>query len=95
MPGLRRGSTRAEGLLGFLQRRGVQRGVFGSSRAWFWIAVSAWGLRRIRRVIGSEAELVYRGEIKPGQAIQIDHLDKVYGTTKREDVVRKRRRFGR
>jgi hypothetical protein len=87
----RRGSSRTEGLLGFLQSRGVQRGVFGTSRAWFWIAVSAWVLRRVRRIVGSEPELVYRGEIKPGQAIQIDHLDKVYGTTKRQDVVRRRR----
>ena len=85
-------SSRTEGLLGFLQARGVQRGVFGTSRAWFWVAVSAWVLRRIRKVVGSEPELVYRGEIKPGQAIQIDHLTEVYGTTKRGAVVRRRRR---
>ena len=54
--------------------------------------VSAWVLRRVRRVVGSEPELVYRGEIKPGQAIQIDHLDEVYGTTKRTSVRRRRRR---
>ena len=87
----RRGSSRAEGLLGFLQSRGVQRGVFGTSRAWFWVAVSAWVLRRIRKVVGSEPELVYRGEIKPGQAIQIDHLTEVYGTAKRGALVRRRR----
>ena len=88
----RRSGSRTEGLLGFLQSRGVQRGVMGSSRAWFWIAIGAWVLRRVRRVIGSEPELVYRGEIKPGQAIQIDHLDEVYGTTKRTSVRRRRRR---
>lgn len=92
MPSLRPGRSRTEGLLGFLQRRGVQRGVFGSSRAWFWVAVTAWVLRRLRRFAGSEPELVYRGEIKPGQALQIDHLDEVYGTTKRQDVVARRRR---
>lgn len=80
----RRSGSRTEGLLGFLQSRGVQRGVMGSSRAWFWIAISAWVLRRVRRAIGSEPELVYRGEVKPGQAIQIDHLTEVYGTTKRK-----------
>jgi len=87
----RRSTSRTEGLLGFLQSRGVQRGVFGTSRAWFWVAVSAWVLRRIRKVVGSEPELVYRGEIKPGQAIQIDHLTEVYGTAKRGALVRRRR----
>ena len=87
----RRGTSRTEGLLGFLQTRGVQRGVFGSSRAWFWVAVTAWVLRRVRRVVGSEPELVFRGEIKPGQAIQIDHLTEVYGTAKRGAIVRRRR----
>lgn len=85
------GASHTEGLLGFLQRRGVQRGVFGSSRAWFWVAVTAWVLRRVRRFVGSEPELVYRGEIKPGQAIQIDHLTEVYGTSKRGAIVRRRR----
>jgi hypothetical protein len=80
----RRSTSRTEGLLGYLQSRGVQRGVFGTSRAWFWVAVSAWVLRRLRKVVGSEPELVYRGEIKPGQAIQIDHLTEVYGTAKRK-----------
>ena len=79
----RRTGSRTDGLLGFLQSRGVQRGFFGTSRAWFWIAVGAWVLRRVRRVVGSEPELVFRGELKPGQAIQIDHLKEAYGTTKR------------
>jgi hypothetical protein len=79
----RRSRTRTEGLLGFLQTRGVQRGIFGTSRAWFWIAIVAWVLRRVRRVVGSEPELVFRGEIKPGQAIRIDHRTEAYGTTKR------------
>jgi hypothetical protein len=79
----RRTKSRTEGLLGFLQTRGVQRGLFGTSRAWFWIAIAAWVLRRVRRVVGSEPELVFRGEIKPGQALRIDHRSEVYGTTKR------------
>ena len=78
----RRSSSRTEGLLGLLQSRGVQRGVFGTSRSWFWIAIAAWVLRRLRRVVGSEPQLVYRGELKPGQVIQIDHLKEAYGTSK-------------
>jgi hypothetical protein len=79
----RRNVSRLDGLLRYLQSRGVQRGVRGASRSWFWIAVGAWTLRRVRRVIGSEPEVVYRGELKPGQAIKIDHLEEVYGTPKR------------
>jgi hypothetical protein len=79
----RRSTSRLDGLLRSLQSRGVQRGFRGSSRSWFWIAVGAWTLRRVRRMIGSEPEIVYRGELKPGQAIKIDHLTEVYGTTKR------------
>lgn len=75
--------SRADSLLGFLQRRGVERGIRGASRTWFWIAIGAWGLRRVRRWVGSEPEVVWRGEVKPGQAIKIDHLTEIYGTTKR------------
>ena len=75
--------------LRFLQARGVQRGVFGSSRGWFWVAVSAWLFRRARRMIGSQPEVVFRGEVKPGHAIRIDHLLEEYGASTR------RRRFRR
>jgi hypothetical protein len=64
--------------LAFLQRRGVNKGVLGSSRGWFWVAVATWGLRRVRRAVGSEYELVYRGELKPGEAIRIDHVPETY-----------------
>jgi hypothetical protein len=87
----RGGISRTERTLNMLQRRGVQRGVFGTSRAWFWVAIGAWVLRRVRRVVGSEPELVYRGEIKPGQALRIDHLTEVYGTPRRSGFGRRRR----
>jgi hypothetical protein len=78
---VRRNTSRLDGLLRYLQARGVQRGFRGSSRAWFWIAVGAWAFRRVRRVVGSEPEVVFRGELKPGQAIRIDHLREIYGDT--------------
>jgi hypothetical protein len=68
------GRSRVDRGLHLLQRRGVQRGVFGSSRAWFWVAVGAWLLRRARQAIGSEYELVYRGELRPGESMRISHL---------------------
>ncbi len=74
--------SRVERGLTILQRRGVSKGVLGGSRPWFWIAVASWGARRLRRAIGSEPELVYRAELKPGQAFQIDHLPETYGGKK-------------
>jgi hypothetical protein len=79
MPGARKSASRVDGALRYLQRRGVQQGFRGSSRSWFWIAIGAWVFRRVRRVVGSEPEVVFRGELKPGQAIRIDHLTEVYG----------------
>jgi hypothetical protein len=83
-----RTSSRIDAGLHFLQRRGVARGLRGSSRTWFWIAVGSWGLRRFRRAIGSEYELLYRGTLKPGEVLQIDHRAETYGGKR----VRSRRR---
>jgi hypothetical protein len=80
--------SRVDRGLQILQRNGVRRGVFGASRGWFWVAVATWGLRRLRRAIGSEPELVYRGELQPGQAFRIDHLPETYDGKK----LRRRRR---
>lgn len=71
--------SRVDKGLQVLQRNGVRRGVLGGSNRWFWIAVVTWSLRRFRRAIGSEPELVYRGELSPGQAFMIDHLPETYG----------------
>lgn len=76
-------SSRTDNILGMLQSRGIQRGVMGTSRSWMWIAVGAFIIRRVRRLAGSESRIVYRGELKPGQTLRIDHLDEIYGTTKR------------
>lgn len=74
--------------LRFLQSRGVNKGVLGSSRPWFWVAVVTWGLRRARRAVGSEYELVYRGELKAGETLEIGHLPETYAGKR----VRSRRR---
>jgi len=81
-------NSRLDKGLHVLQVRGVNKGVLGSSRAWFWVAVVTWTLRRLRRGIGSEYELVYRGEVRPGEVLQIGHLPETYAGRK----VRSRRR---
>jgi hypothetical protein len=71
-------TSRTDRVLRTLQSRGVRRGVYGSSRGWFWVAVVTFGLRRLRRAAGSEYEVVYRGEVKPGEVLQIGHLAETY-----------------
>jgi hypothetical protein len=70
--------SRLETLLRMAQRRGVRRGVYGSSRFWLMVAIGAWGVRRFRRAIGSEPDLVYRGELRPGETLRIAHQPETY-----------------
>ena len=73
-----RDTSRIERALVRLQRRGVRAGVFGSSRFWLWVAVFAWASRGLRRAVGSEARLVYRGELRAGETVRIAHLPETY-----------------
>lgn len=84
-----RGTSRAEKGLRFLQARGVTRGVFGTSTAWTWVAIGAFLLRRVRRAVGSEPVVVYPGELRPGQTLEVKHLAETYGGKR---VGRRRRR---
>jgi hypothetical protein len=74
----RRSVSRVDRGLRFLQSSGMRRGVRGGSRGWLWVFFAAWGARRFRRIIGSETVLVYRGELKPGETLKIDHLAQTY-----------------
>lgn len=80
--------SRLDAALRFSQRRGLNKGVLGSSRPWFWVFVASWGIRRLRRAIGSEYELVYRGDLRPGEVLQIGHRAETYAGR----TVRSRRR---
>jgi hypothetical protein len=83
-----RDQSRIERLLRRLQRLGTRRGVYGGSRVWLWIFVFAWGSRMLRRAVGSEALLVFREEVRPGESLRISHLTETYQGRK----VRSRRR---
>jgi hypothetical protein len=74
--------SRIERGLQTLQRNGVRRGVVGGSNRWVWVAVVSWGLRQLRRAASSEPEVVYRGELRPGQTFRIDHLAETYAGKK-------------
>lgn len=75
----RRGRTsRSDRVLRHLERRGRILGLFGSSRGWTWVFFAAFGLRRLRRLLGSEYEVVWQGEVKPGETLQIGHRTETY-----------------
>jgi hypothetical protein len=69
----------AERVLRIAQRNGLRKGVLGTSRGWLYVFFASVLLRRLRRAVGSEPEVVFRGELRPGQAFSIDHLAQTYG----------------
>jgi len=71
--------SRIDGGLRYLQSAGRRHGVSGGSRGWFWVFVVVWVTRRVRRASGSEPAVVYRGELQPGDTIEISHLTETYG----------------
>jgi hypothetical protein len=73
-----RPESRIDRGLRLVQSHGSRRGVRGGSRGWFWVFVVVWVTRRVRRAIGSEPVVVYRGELQPGDAIEISHLTETY-----------------
>ena len=80
--------SRIDRSLRYLQRRGSRKGVYGSSRFWFWVAVSAWGLRKFRNATGAVPSVVFRDELRPGEVIQLSHKTETYAGKR----VRNRRR---
>ena len=57
------------GALRFLERTGVARGVFGTSKGWFYVGAGLWTLRKVRTIGGRKPEVLLREELKPGQRL--------------------------
>jgi hypothetical protein len=47
----------------------------GGSKGWLVAGTAVWLLRTANRVRKPEVETVYRGELKPGEQLVIDHLE--------------------
>lgn len=58
----------------FLQRSAFRRFREGSKGPWGAIAASLFGFRMLLKWAKRRDEVVYRGVIKPGQAITVTHL---------------------
>ncbi len=60
-------------MLGFLLRTGVRRGLLGGSRAWTVVAAGIFGLRVLKKVTGSEPEVVHTTRLRPGESLVVSH----------------------
>ncbi len=60
-------------MLGFLLRRGLLKGLIGGSRRWMVLGGVALGVKVLRKLSGSEPEVVYSEKLDPGQTLVIAH----------------------
>lgn len=60
-------------MLRFLLRTGVRRGLLGGSRVWTTVAGVTVGIRVLRKITGSEPELVHTSKLRPGETLVVRH----------------------
>jgi hypothetical protein len=58
-------------LLRYLRTRGLQRGVFGSSRAWLGVWIGLTLAHQLNKRLGKDSPVVQRVVLQPGQAVEI------------------------
>lgn len=58
-------------MLRLLIRNGVRRGLLGGSRTWLVVGGAAFAVRLLRKLAGSEEQVVYREELRPGEAVVV------------------------
>lgn len=58
---------------GFLLRTGFRRGLMGGSRAWTVVAAVLLGVRALRKLTGSEPEVVSTTKLRPGESLLVRH----------------------
>ena len=66
-----RGLAGGGGLLRTVERLGVNRGVFGGNRGWFYVGTGLWTLRKVREFGQGKPEVLLLEELKPGQRLVI------------------------
>ena len=67
----RRRTASGGGLLRSAERLGINRGLFGGSRSWFYVGTGLWTLRTVRRLAARRPEILISEELKPGQRMVI------------------------
>ena len=59
------------GLLRMAERAGIARGVFGTSKGWFYVGTGLWTLRTVRRLAARQPEILLSEELRPGDRLVI------------------------
>lgn len=81
-----RSTSRRGGLFSpaaYVRRTSLNKGLLGDDRVWRTIFFVLAGRRVLRKVMGSEPQLVATEKIKPGHALQIASIDPRGTSTKR------------
>ena len=68
-----KGKKTTGGLVGLAFRHGFTKGVLGGRRPWFIVFGIAAGVRLLRKIAGSETQVVYSEPLKPGETLVIAH----------------------
>jgi hypothetical protein len=58
-----------------VRRAAINKGLFGDDRFWRAVFVLMTGRRVLRRVLGSEPEVVAVEKLEPGQFVRIEAID--------------------
>ena len=66
-----RGLAGGGGLLRTVERLGVNRGVFGGNRGWFYVGTGLWTLRKVRGLAQRQPEILLRETLRPGDRMTI------------------------
>lgn len=69
----RRGGSRS--LLSLVRRRAISKGFFGGDSVWRTVAIVMLGRRALRRVMGSDPEIIATSKLGPGRLLQIETID--------------------
>lgn len=91
-PGRRSGG----GLFRTAERLGINRGLFGGSKGWFYVGTGLWTLRTVRRMAERKAEILVSEELRPGERLVIANarptLDQAPGQAQDQQRGRRGRR---
>ena len=71
MAGRRAAGGSKPGLLRTAERLGINRGLFGGNKAWFYVGTGLWTLRTVRRLASRKSEILLSEELRPGQRLVI------------------------
>ena len=60
-------------MLAFVLRQAFRKGLMGGSRRWLLVGGVAVGVKVLRKLSGSEPEVVYSEALGPGESLVIAH----------------------